>query len=122
MNETRKLTCINCPLGCELTVVLSDDGEIQVTGYKCPRGLDYAKKEILSPTRTITSSVPVSGGEIPMVSVRTDRDVPKRLVFDCVMLLKDIVLKAPVRAGDIILENICDTGANFIATRSVNKK
>ncbi|MBN2504294.1 MAG: DUF1667 domain-containing protein [Bacilli bacterium] len=122
MRESQKLTCINCPMGCELEVSFTDSGEIIVSGYKCLKGLDYAKKEVMNPTRTITSSVPVVDGEMAMVSIRTDRDVPKKLIRDCMMLLKDMKVNAPISAGDIIIENICGTGVNFIATRSVRKK
>ena len=79
--ETRNLICIGCPLGCPVTVTI--DGEnINVTGNTCPRGADYAKKEVLSPTRIVTSSIRVDGGDIAMVSVKTKSDIPKSKIFD----------------------------------------
>ena len=72
--EVRELICIGCPLGCPLTVRL-EGGEVEVSGNTCARGADYAKKEVLSPTRIVTSSVHVSGGTIEMVSVKTEHDI-----------------------------------------------
>ena len=72
--EVIELICIGCPLGCPLTVKM--DGEnIEGSGNTCKRGDDYARKEVLSPTRIVTSTVHVSGGAIEMVSVKTKRCV-----------------------------------------------
>ena len=35
--------------------------------------------------------------------------------------LKEVRIKAPVKYEDIIIENVCDTGANIIASRSMDK-
>lgn len=75
--ETRQLTCIGCPLGCQLTVTLEDGKEPVVAGYTCKRGEAYGKKEVTDPTRTVTSSVRVTGGEIAMASVKTRTDIPR---------------------------------------------
>ena len=78
--EVRELICIGCPLGCPLTVKM--DGEnIEVSGNTCKRGDDYARKEVLSPTRIVTSTVHVTGGAIEMVSVKTKTDIPKDKIF-----------------------------------------
>ena len=61
--EVRELTCIGCPLGCQLTVTMGND-EIKVEGNTCPRGEAYAKKEVTNPTRIVTSTVRVEGGTI----------------------------------------------------------
>lgn len=78
--EVRELTCIGCPLGCPLTVRM-DGSEISVSGNTCKRGEDYAKKEVVNPTRIVTSSVHVAGGEITMVSVKTKQDIPKNKIL-----------------------------------------
>ena len=79
--ETRELTCINCPLGCALTVTIDGDN-ITVAGNTCPRGEVYGKKEVTDPMRTVTSTVPVSGGDIARVPVKTASDIPKGKIFD----------------------------------------
>ena len=87
--EKRELTCIGCPLGCSITVTLNGKEVTSVTGNTCSRGAIYAKKEVTDPTRIVTSSVRVTGGTAPMVSVKTREDIPKSMIFDCTNALKD---------------------------------
>ena len=117
--EERKLTCIGCPMGCPLTVVMNGEEVVSVTGNTCKRGNIYARKEVTDPTRIVTSTVRVSGGSIPMVSVKTKEDIPKDKIFECVRALKGIRVPAPVHIGDIILKNVADTGVDIVATKNV---
>ena len=117
--EERRLTCIGCPLGCALTVTLANDEVVSVTGNTCKRGDDYARKEVTHPTRIVTSTVLVEGGEIPMVSVKTQNDIPKEKIMDIMKEINALRVKAPVHIGDVLLENICGTGVNLIATKQV---
>ena len=118
MDET-KLTCIGCPMGCPLTVVMNGKEVVSVTGNTCKRGDVYARKEVTDPTRIVTSTVRVSGGSIPMVSVKTKEDIPKDKIFECVRALKGIQIPAPVHIGDIVLKNVADTGVDIVATKNV---
>ena len=117
--EERKLTCIGCPMGCLLTVVMNGKEVVSVTGNTCKRGDVYARKEVTDPARIVTSTVRVSGGSIPMVSVKTKEDIPKDKIFECVRALKGIQVPAPVHIGDIILKNVADTGVDIVATKNV---
>lgn len=117
--EERKLTCIGCPMGCPLTVVMNGKEVVSVTGNTCKRGDVYARKEVTDPTRIVTSTVRVSRGSIPMVSVKTKEDIPKDKIFECVRALKGIQVPAPVYIGDIILKNVADTGVDIVATKNV---
>ena len=84
--EEYSLTCIRCPMGCSLKVTTNGDN-VTVTGNTCPRGEDYGKQEVTAPVRTVTSTVPVEGGEIAVVSVKTAGDIPKSKIED---VMKDI--------------------------------
>ena len=117
--NTVNLICIGCPLGCPLTVEMEGKEVKNVTGNTCPRGVAYAKKELTNPTRIVTSTVRVAGGKLAMVSVKTQSDIPKDKIFDCVKALKDVELTAPVKIGDVVLENVAGTGVNVIATKNV---
>lgn len=99
--EKRELTCIGCPLGCSITVTLNG-------------------KEVTDPTRIVTSSVRVTGGTAPMVSVKTREDIPKSMIFDCTNALKDITVAAPVRIGDVILSDVCGTHVPVVATKNID--
>jgi len=119
MNNIRELICIGCPMGCAMQIELEDDKVINVTGNLCKRGETYGEKECTNPTRIITSSVEVEGGEFKTVPIKTERDIPKEKIYQCIQLLKGIKVKAPVNIGDVIIENVGDTGVNIIATRKV---
>lgn len=116
--ETRELICINCPLGCPLTVTLEDDVVTSVTGNTCKRGEVYGRKEVTNPTRIVTTVVPVDGSDIErMVSVKTERDIPKDRIFDVMEQIRQSRATAPVEIGDIIVADVCETGVNVIATK-----
>ena len=117
--NTVNLICIDCPLGCALTVEMEGSEVKAVSGNTCPRGDAYARKEMTNPTRIVTSTVRVAGGRLAMVSVKTASDIPKGKIFDCVKALKDVEVKAPVKIGDVIVENVAGTGVNIIATKNV---
>ena len=117
--STIELTCIGCPLGCPLTVNLEENEVTEVTGNTCPKGAIYAQKEVTNPTRIVTSTVRVTGGSCPMVNVKTASDIPKGKIFECVEALKDVVLTAPVKIGDVVLSDVAGTGVDVIAARNV---
>ena len=118
--ETRELICIGCPLGCPLTVRI--DGEnVEVSGNTCKRGEDYAHKEVLSPTRIVTYSVHVKGGELEMVSVKTKEDIPKGKIFEIMEEIRKTSVDAPVVIGDVIIDNCAGTGIPVIATKNVDR-
>lgn len=119
--EVKQLICIGCPMGCFLNVEINGD-IIEVTGNNCNIGKNYAVKECTSPTRMVTSSVFVEGGEIHVLPVKTERDIPKTKIFQCVKELKEIKIKAPINIGDVIIKNVANTGVDVIASRSVSEK
>ena len=120
MTETRELICINCPLGCGLTVTIKDGEVEKVQGNTCPKGEAYGKKEVTNPTRIVTSTVRVTGGVLPVVSVKTASDIPKDKIMDCARVLKEVEVQAPVSIGDVVLEDVCGTGVPMIATKNVS--
>lgn len=117
--EEKNLTCINCPIGCSLTVRMEGEQVIKVSGNTCKRGEIYARKEVTNPTRIVTSTVKVVNGKSDMVSVKTKEDIPKGKIFDCVRALKNVQVEAPVRIGDVIVKDIADTGVKVVATKNV---
>ncbi|MCR5639992.1 MAG: DUF1667 domain-containing protein [Lachnospiraceae bacterium] len=118
--EVRNLTCIGCPMGCQLEVTIDQGTVVSVTGNTCKRGDDYARKEVTNPTRIVTSTVPVIGGKIAMVSCKTASDIPKDKIFACMEEINQVTVAAPVKVGDVILKDICHTGVDIIATKDVD--
>ena len=112
-----ELICIVCPKGCHLKVDEAND--YTVTGNSCSRGEEYGKSEIKNPLRVVTSTVRISGGLHRRCPVKTDRAIPKALIFRAVRLLDQVDLKSPVKSGQIVMKNILGTGVNFISTRNM---
>ena len=119
LSESRKLTCICCPVGCELTVSQKEGGTVPVTGNRCQRGAAYGEKEDTNPTRIVTSTVRAAGGRGQMVPVKTASEIPKEKIMECIRELSGVTITLPIKAGDVVLENVAGTGANIVATRSV---
>lgn len=117
--DKRELVCIRCPLGCMLSVQMEGDKVISVSGNTCSRGKEYAENEVTNPVRMVTSTVKVSGGERNLVSCKTKTDVPKERVFDVVRALKEVTVEAPVKIGDVLVEDIAGTGVQVVATANV---
>jgi len=119
MMEKRDLTCIVCPLGCQIRVTV-DNGEIaDIKGYSCKRGESYAKTECINPLRVLTSTIRVINGQLPMVPVKTNKPIPKAMMKDCMREVNRVRVHAPVKAGDVLVKNILDTGSDIIATRTI---
>ena len=114
--EKRELICIGCPMGCMLTVEMNEGEVVSVTGNTCPRGKVYAEKEVTNPTRIVTSSVRVKGGDRVSVSCKTKSDIPKSKIFDVARALRDVEVPAPVAIGDILVEDVAGTGVQIVAT------
>ncbi len=117
--EKRVLTCIGCPMGCELTVELDGKTVVSISGYTCKRGKIYGEKEVTHPTRIVTTTVRVVNGTAPVVPVKTKEDIPKDKIFECVRELKGVQVQAPVSAGEPVLKNVAGTGVDVIAVKTV---
>ena len=115
MAKERLLTCIVCPRGCQMKVSLTDDGKVEgVEGNFCKRGVTYANDECTNPKRTVTSTVRCKSGAV--VSVKTDITVPKGMMFDVMAEINATTSSDDVKIGDVIIRNVCGTGANVVAT------
>ena len=112
----KELTCIVCPRGCRLKV----DDNMEVTGNSCPRGKIYAINELTNPTRTITSSIRVNNRPYTLVSVKTDKPIPKDKMFDVMKEIDKLEVQAPTRIGQIVLPNILGTDANIVITKDID--
>lgn len=113
----RELVCIVCPKGCRLHV--DEDNDYAVTGFGCQRGVEYGRNEVMHPTRVITSTVCIEGAELPRCPVKLAAPIPKEKIFDAMATLEGIVLKAPVKTGQVVVENVCGTGVDFVVTRDL---
>lgn len=117
--EQKNLTCIRCPIGCQITVTLADGQVTAVEGNSCPRGAEYARNEVTHPMRTVTSTVRIQNGVLPVVSVKTQTDVPKDRIFQVMDEINAVTAVAPVQIGDILKKDLAGTGVALVATKNV---
>lgn len=113
--RVKELICIACPKGCHLRV----DDALNVTGHSCPRGEAYGGDEVQNPVRVITSTVRIEGGMYRRCPVKTAGEIPKGLIFEAVKALESVCLKSPVRAGHVVISDVCGSGVDFITTRDM---
>ena len=114
METKRNLTCIVCPRGCQMTVTLEDGKVINVEGNFCKRGVTYANDECTNPKRTVTSTVRCLDGSI--VSVKTESTIPKEKMFEVMEEINAVSPVGDLKIGDVVIENVCGTGVNVVAT------
>jgi len=115
--EEKKIICIECPQGCELTLTLDEGKVLGLTGNTCPKGDVYGRKEMECPERVLTTSVCAEGLSVVMVSVRTDKAIPKDMWERAMDRVREIILTKPVGVGAIVDEDFLGLGVNLIATR-----
>lgn len=121
--KTVRLTCIGCPLGCQIEVLKDENDEIVlVSGNTCQRGEQYARKEVTAPRRIVTSSVRVYGSRTGerMVSIKTASDIPKEKIMDVIRDLSGVSVPCPVRIGDVVFRDVAGTGVDMVATKNVD--
>ncbi|WP_297213747.1 DUF1667 domain-containing protein [uncultured Flavonifractor sp.] len=116
---TRTFTCIICPNGCEITAQYEGTRVDAIEGATCPKGADYVRQELTDPRRNIATSILVEGGELPLVSVRLDKPIPKKDIFRVMEAINQLKVTAPTVIGQVVLPDVCGLGANVIITKNV---
>ncbi len=120
-NVIKVIRCIVCPTGCSIKVIGKDDKEVSFEGYTCNRGLEYAEQEFREPKRILTTTMKVENGTLPLIPVRTDKPLLKDKLNEALEIIAQSQIKAPIKMGDILIENILEMGINIIASRNLEK-
>lgn len=116
----KELTCIVCPIGCSLKVILEGETVTEVTGNTCKRGEEYAKSECINPVRVVTTTISTQSGDI--VAVKTDRPIPRKIISECMKHINALhPLNDKIFVGSVICENILNTGANVVVTAPLRR-
>ena len=110
----KTMPCIVCPLGCELTAVITDDGDVVVSGNQCKRGAEYARTECRSPMRMLTTTMLTDSGEL--LPVKTSHPIPKDMLMEAMKIINKAQVSLPVHCGDVIMKNIGSLNADIVAT------
>lgn len=119
--DKQTVTCIVCPRSCRITVTEGPDG-LSVTGQGCKRGLAFAKNEVTNPMRMLTSTVAIAGAALRRLPVISTAEVPKSQLDECLRAVYALRAEAPVRAGDVLVRDLCGTGVDLVAARSMDAR
>lgn len=111
----QQLTCINCPVGCQVLVSQDKQGHLTITGAQCVRGEHYARTEFRQPMRQLSTLIAIPGSRRPL-AVRTSQAVPKAMLNACLMAIHQAPVSLPVQLGQVIMRNLLETGADVVAT------
>ena len=115
----KEIICTVCPVGCNLIVEGEGESITSITGNECNRGLEYGKNEFAHPVRILTTTVKVEGSSEELLSVRSNKPVPKELLMDCMEKIREVKIYPPVKSKSIIISDICGCGADIVATASI---
>lgn len=121
-DASSQLICICCPVGCLITVKKKEDGSLDITGNTCQKGEAYARSEMTAPVRTVTSMIRVQGGNGKVVPVKTATEIPKGKIDECMAEIRKVTAQAPIRVGDVLIENVAGTSVSVIATGNMPAK
>ena len=117
MAKEEKIICIGCPLGCSVNLTVDDKGEVtSITGNKCKEGEKYALDELRNPVRVLTATVLTEGSAQALLPVRTNKPIPKNLLLESMRVVARVKVKPPVKAGQVLLPNLLESGADLIST------
>ena len=122
MGKKVEITCISCPMGCDVELEIDDNDQITcMEGASCKAGEKYVKNEYYNPTRILPTTARVNNGVLPLVPVKSKDPLPKELLEKAMKEIAKVELQAPVKLGDIVVKNILDTGVDIVATRDMPK-
>lgn len=115
----KEIICTVCPRGCHINVEGEGDKILKVEGNLCKRGLEYASAEFAHPVRILTTTVKMAGVSGELLPVRSNAPLPKEKLFDCMEVIRKVEVALPVERYSVVVENICDTGVDIVATKTV---
>ena len=115
----KEVICTVCPMGCRIAVEGEGENLLSVTGNACKRGEQYASSEFCHPVRILTTTIRTDREQKPLVPVRSDKPIPREKIFDCMEIIRQQKIRTPIHTYDILVENICGTGSNIVATGTI---
>jgi CxxC motif-containing protein len=119
--DVRVITCIICPVGCKVRVTIENGKISKIEDFECPRGEEYVKRELEAPVRDFFTTIGIKGAPTLVLPVRSTQPIPKNRIMDCALELANVVVEAPVKAGEIIVKNPLGLDVDIIATKDMDR-
>ncbi len=115
----KEIICTVCPVGCRVTVEGEGAEIVSISGNTCKRGETYAKDEFIAPKRILTCSVRLEGASRAMLPVRSSQPLPKEKIMECMEVIRQVTVAAPITEGQVIISNILGTGIDMVSSMSI---
>ena len=120
MIETKRFTCIGCPIGCPLQLRHDGTAITEVSGHGCDRGAKYARQEFSDPRRSVSTTVAIRGARWSRLPVKVTAPITKGRVMAAVREIHRLQVSAPVAMGQVLIENImAEQGVHVVACRAM---
>ncbi len=118
-----KIRCITCPVGCSMEVITDklNGTVLDVKGNECAKGIKFAKEEISNPVRILTTTVKIDSVKLCRLAVRSLEPVPKDIVKDIISELRKMKICPPVKAGQVIGQNLSGSKSKIIASATISQ-
>ena len=115
----KEIICTVCPVGCRITVEGEGADISSIVGNTCKRGETYAKDEFIAPKRLLTCSVRLEGANRAMLPIRSSSPLPKEKIMECMDLIRQVKVTAPIEEGQVIIRDILGTGIDMVSSMSI---
>lgn len=131
--KQKEYICVLCPKSCSVTVAVSDSSSaavssekpevLDVRGFQCDRGREWAVQETIRPERYFVGSVSVKNGDFETVSVKSSGFVPLDMIGRLGLHTHRLVVEAPVGMHEVVERDVLGLeGIDLIATREVQRR
>ena len=121
MPQDSEYICVTCPVGCALRATVEGSNLLEVRGQSCQRGFDFVLEELTDPRRTLTTTVQVNHGALPLVPVRSTAPLPKHMVMQVARALRTILIEAPIVEHQVVMSSVFGTGIDMVTTRDLER-
>ena len=115
----KEIICTVCPVGCRITVEGEGANIASIVGNTCKRGETYAKDEFIAPKRLLTCSVKLEGRDRAMLPIRSSKPLPKEKIMECMEVIRQVKVTAPITVGQVIISDILGTGIDMVSSMTI---
>jgi len=117
---TKEVICIMCPLGCSMKAEVEGQEVTAVQGNRCKKGIKHAEREIFFPGRILTTTVRTNLQAVPLLPVRSNKEIPKSQLMACMAEISKHRVDGPLKIGEPLIKDILNSGADIVACRTIH--
>lgn len=69
-----------------------------------------------------TTLVRIKGSSYNVVSVKSTKPIDKKLWVECSKALSRLYVGAPIKIGDVVCQNLLNTGVDIVCTKNIDRE